>query len=90
MTALEARTLTDARRAESELDYLMRDKVYPAIEARASCGYDTAGIQGLWAGPFITLQRDIKEEIGARLRADGFTVTTRYDIDLGPVAEVSW
>ncbi len=91
MTATEARALTDARRAESALDYLMRDKVWPMIALVAGEGRDKALIWPLVPGGYnVRGTDDLKDEVAAILREQGFAVKTSADRTFGPMVEVSW
>lgn len=95
MTAAEARALTNARRAETHLDYQMRTKVWPAIEGEAAMGGSTKVIylrpKVLQMAGLTPLGGRIEEQVAARLRADGFTVKAVAFSDMGsPAVEVSW
>lgn len=77
MTALEARALTDERRNEKWVDFLVRIQVYPAIRAAAEKGesevetilwplWSEDWVEGDWIGEV--------EEAVDKLRFDGYSV----------------
>lgn len=91
MTAAEARALTNARQGETHLDYLMRTKVYPAIQLIAGQGESRACIPSCTggSGPF-GLAEDLSVKVAAVLTAQGYKAWGYVDRDLGPTVEVSW
>lgn len=94
MTAAETRALTNARQGETHLDYLMRTKVYPAIQSMAGLGCDHARVPnctGARSGPFGRLfPEDLSAKVAAVLTAQGYKARGYVDRDLGPTVEVSW